>query len=210
MGQKVHAKSLRLPLRRNWDSRWFASKKDNPKLLLEDYNIRKLLMQRFKNAAVPLIFIERAGSRVRVKVYTARPGVLIGRRGQELDKVRDELNKLVQKEIFLDVQEIKKPDLVAQLVADSAALQIARRVGFRRVLKKAVQTTMSMGAEGIFIQCSGRLGGADIARREFQRAGRVPRHTLREIIDYGFAEAQTVYGKIGIKCWICKKEDELI
>ena len=206
MGQKTNPTGFRLAVRRNWQSRWFAKKKDFPKLLLEDQVIREKLMEKLKQASVPRIFIERASSRVRVKIYTARPGIVIGRKGQEIEKIKEELAKLTGKEILLDIQEVKKPEIEAALVAENVALQLERRIAFRRAMKKAVEMAMALGAEGIRIQCSGRLGGADIARREWQRKGRVPLHTLRENIDYGFAEALTVYGKIGVKCWICKKE----
>ena len=159
-------------------------------------------------ASVPRVVIERASIRTRVSIWTARPGIVIGRKGQELDNLRDGLNKRIGKEVHLEIKEIKKPDLLASLVAENVALQLERRIAFRRAMKKAVQTTMSMGAEGIRIQCAGRLGGADIARTEQQREGRVPLHTLRENIDYGFIEAKTVYGIIGIKCWICLKEED--
>lgn len=208
MGQKVNPIGFRLAVRRNWDSRWYANKKDFPILLAEDYKIRKLLEEKLRFASVPRIVIERASTRVRVTLHTARPGIVIGRKGQELDNLRAKLNKHVGKEIKLEIQEIKKPDLVAFLVAENVALQLERRIAFRRAMKKAVQTTMSMGAEGVRIQCSGRLGGTDIARTEQQRDGRVPLHTLRENIDYGFVEANTVYGKIGIKCWICLKDED--
>ncbi len=208
MGQKVNPIGFRLSVRRDWQSRWFASKKDFGKNLKEDYQIRSFLGEKFRYAAVPRIFIERAGNRVRIKVFTARPGIVIGRKGAELEKIKEALGKLIQKDILLDIQEVKKPDLVAQLVAESVALQLERRISFRRAMKKAVQTTMSLGAKGIRLQVSGRLGGADIARTESARAGSVPLHTLRANIDYGFAEARTVYGKIGIKCWICLDEDE--
>ena len=163
-------------------------------------------MGKLKQAAVPRIFIERAGNRVRVKIYTARPGVVIGRKGAEVENIKAELAKLTGKDVLLDIQEVKKPEIEAQLVAENVALQLERRVAFRRAIKKAIEMAMALGAEGIRIQCSGRLGGAEIARREWQRKGRVPLHTLRENIDYGFSEAHTVYGKIGVKCWICKKD----
>lgn len=207
MGQKVNPKGFRLCMTRDWDSRWYASKKDFPAWLAEDYKIRKYLKKKLKYAAVPRIFIERAGPRIRIKIFTARPGPIIGRKGQELDKIKDDLSKIAGKEVLVDIQEVKKPDLIAQLVAESVALQLERRIAFRRAMKKAVQTTMSMGAFGIRIQCSGRLGGSEIARTEQQRFGRVPLHTLRENVDYGFAEAQTVYGIIGVKCWICKEHE---
>ncbi|MBO94345.1 MAG: 30S ribosomal protein S3 [Opitutales bacterium] len=208
MGQKVNPTGFRLAIRRNWDSRWYANKKDFPILLSEDYQIRKLLEKKLRFASVPRIVIERASNRIRVTLHTARPGIVIGRKGQELDSLRKQLNKHIGKDVKLEIQEIKKPDLVAFLVAENVALQLERRIAFRRAMKKAVQTTMSMGAEGVRIQCSGRLGGTDIARTEQQRDGRVPLHTLRENIDYGFVEANTGYGKIGIKCWICLKDED--
>jgi small subunit ribosomal protein S3 len=174
MGQKTNPTGFRLAVRRNWQSRWFASKKDFPKLLLEDQIIRQKLMEKLKQASVPRIFIERASNRVRVKIYTARPGVVIGRKGQEVEKIKEELAKLTGKEILLDIQEVKKPEIEAQLVAENVALQLERRIAFRRAMKKAVEMAMALGAEGIRIQCSGRLGGADIARREWQRKGTCP------------------------------------
>ena len=206
MGQKTNPIGFRLAVRRNWQSRWFAGKKEFGILLKEDQIIRMKLMEKLKQASVPRIFIERASNRVRVKIFTARPGIVIGRKGQEIEKIKEELAKLTGKEILLDIQEVKKPEIEAQLVSENVALQLERRIAFRRAMKKAVQIAMSLGAEGIKIQCSGRLGGADIARREWQRQGRIPLHTLRENIDYGFSEAHTLYGKIGVKCWICKKE----
>lgn len=208
MGQKTHPTGFRLAVTRDWDSRWYASKHDFPTYLKEDHTIRTFLEKKLRYASVPRIFIERASGRIRVKIYTARPGVVIGRKGQELDKLKAELNKKVGKDIMLDIQEVKRPDLSAQLVAENVALQLERRIAFRRAMKRAVQTTMAMGAEGIRIQCSGRLGGADIARTEQQREGKVPLQTLRAKIDYGFSEASTVYGIIGIKCWICLPEDD--
>ncbi|MDR1279728.1 MAG: 30S ribosomal protein S3 [Opitutaceae bacterium] len=207
MGQKTNPVGFRLAVRHNWQSRWFANKKDFAKLLHEDQLIRGKLMEKLKQASVPRIFIERASNRVRVKIYTARPGIVIGRKGQEIDKIKDEIARLTGREILLDIQEVKKPEIEAQLVAENVALQLERRIAFRRAMKKAVEIAMTLGAEGIRIQCSGRLGGSDIARREWQRKGRVPLHTLRENIDYGFSEARTVYGKIGVKCWICKKDE---
>ena len=208
MGQKTNPVGFRLSVHRNWLSRWYANKKDFAKLLAEDQLIREKLMDKLKQASVPRIFIERASNRVRVKIYTARPGIVIGRKGQEIDKIKDDLAKLTGKEILLDIAEVKKPETDAQLIAESVALQLERRIAFRRAMKKAVELAMSLGVEGIRIQCSGRLGGADIARREWQRKGRVPLHTMREQIDYGFSEALTVYGKIGVKCWVCKKDTD--
>ena len=206
MGQKTHPIGFRLAVNKDWDSRWYANKNDFPVFIKEDYVIRTFLEEKLRYASVPRIFIERASGRIRVKLYTARPGIVIGRKGQELDKLKAQLNKKTGKDIMLDIHEVKRPDLSAQLVAESVALQLERRVAFRRAMKRAVQTTISLGAEGIRVQCSGRLAGADIARTEQQRAGKVPLQTLRANIDYGFCEASTVYGIIGVKCWICLPE----
>ncbi len=208
MGQKTHPIGFRLAVRRNWQSRWFASRKDFAKTLHEDYVIRDFLFKKLKMASVPRIFIERASNRVRVKIFTARPGIVIGRKGQEIEKIKDDIAKMTDKEVLLDIQEVKKPEIEAKLVADNIALQLERRISFRRAMKKAVQMAMSLGAEGIKVQIGGRLNGADIARTHVQREGRVPLHTLRENIDYGTAEAHTVYGVIGIKCWICKSDSD--
>ncbi len=208
MGQKVHPTGFRLAVTRDWDSRWYASKQEFPSFIKEDYEIRKFLTSKLRYASVPRIFIERASGRIRVKIFTARPGVVIGRKGAELDKLTDGLNKVVKKEIMLDIQEVKRPDLSAQLVAENVALQLERRIAFRRAMKRAVQTTMAMGAEGIRIQCGGRLGGADIARTERQHQGKVPLQTLRANINYGFSEANTVYGIIGVKCWVCLPDED--
>lgn len=210
MGQKVHPNGFRLAVTRNWDSRWYASKKDFPVFVKEDHTIREFLSEKLRYASVPRIFIERASGRIRVKVFTARPGVVIGRKGTELDKLKESLNKVIKKDIMLDIQEVKRPELSAQLVAEGVALQLERRIAFRRAMKRAVQTTMAMGADGIRVQCSGRLAGADIARTEQQRMGKVPLQTLRAQISYGFSEASTVYGIIGVKCWICIPEEDEI
>ncbi len=208
MGQKTNPIGFRLAVSRNWQSRWFAPKNEFAKTLHEDYIIREKLMEKLKYASVPRIFIERASSRVRVKIFTARPGIVIGRKGQEIEKIKEELSVMTGREILLDIQEVKKPELEAKLVADNVALQLERRISFRRAMKKAVQIAMSLGAEGIKVQVGGRLGGADIARTEVQRQGSVPLHTLREEIDYGTSEARTVYGIIGVKCWVFKKEEQ--
>ncbi|MDR2436248.1 MAG: 30S ribosomal protein S3 [Puniceicoccales bacterium] len=208
MGQKVNPIIFRLPVRKDWRSCWFADKKNFPKFVLEDFKIRDFIGRKLKHASIASIDIERSGERVRVKLFTPRPGVVIGVKGKELERVTEVLNRITGRDVLVDVQEIKKPDLVAQLVSDGVASQLERRVAFRRALKKAVQTSMSFGASGIRIKCSGRLGGAEIARSEEQKAGCVPLHTLRENIDYGFSEANTVYGKIGVKCWICNKQPE--
>lgn len=210
MGQKVNPKGFRLAVRRDWESRWFAGKGDYAEAVNEDYRIREFLNKKLKAASVPRIFIERAGQRIRVKIYTARPGVVIGQKGSALEALKADLAKFLGKDVLVDIQEIKKPDLVAYLVAESVALQLERRVSFRRAIKKAISSCMSAGADGVKLQVSGRLGGAEIARTEWQRKGRIPLHTLRENIDYGFTEANTVYGKIGVKCWLCLKSEDNI
>lgn len=210
MGQKVNPKGFRLAVRRDWDSRWYANKADYSKFLAEDYRIREFLREKLKGASVPKIFIERAGQRIRVKIFTARPGVVIGQKGALLDQLKADLCKFIGKDVLVDIQEVKKPDLVAFLVAESIALQLERRISFRRAMKKAIATCMAMGALGIKVQISGRLGGAEIARTEWQRKGRIPLQTLRENIDYGFTEANTVYGKIGVKCWLCLKPEDVM
>lgn len=210
MGQKVHPTGFRLAVTRDWDSRWYANKKKFPEYIREDHTIRSFLTAKLRYASVLRIFIERASNRIRVKIYTARPGIVIGRKGTELDKLQATLNKKIGKEVLLDIHEVKRPDLSAQLVAENVALQLERRIAFRRAMKRAVQTTMAMGADGIRIQCAGRLGGADIARTEQQRQGRVPLQTLRANINYGISEAATVYGIIGVKCWICLPDEQSI
>ena len=206
MGQKTNPIGLRVAVNRDWRSKWYAGKKEFGKLLSEDRSIRDILKKKLESASVPRILIERAATRCRVTILTARPGVVIGRKGAEIDKLKEELSKMTGKEIYVDILEIKTPELDAQLVAENIALQLERRVSFRRAMKKAIQTTMDFGAEGIKVRCAGRLGGAELARVEMYHEGRVPLHTLRANIDYGFAEARTVYGKLGIKCWICKGE----
>ena len=206
MGQKTNPIGLRVAVNKDWRSKWYAGKKEFGKLLSEDRSIRDILKKKLESASVPRILIERAATRCRVTILTARPGVVIGRKGAEIDKLKEELSKMTGKEIYVDILEIKTPELDAQLVAENIALQLERRVSFRRAMKKAIQTTMDFGAEGIKVRCAGRLGGAELARVEMYHEGRVPLHTLRANIDYGFAEAHTVYGKLGIKCWICKGE----
>ena len=206
MGQKTNPIGLRIALNKDWRSRWYAGKKEYGKLLVEDWRIRDILKRKLESASVPKIVIERAANRCRITIFTARPGVVIGRKGAEIDKLKEELSKMTGKEVYVDIQEVKKPELDAQLVAENIALQLERRVSFRRAMKKAVQTVRDLGAEGIKIRCAGRLGGAELARAELYHDGRVPLHTLRANVDYGFAEAKTVYGKIGVKCWICKGE----
>ncbi|MBM3880977.1 MAG: 30S ribosomal protein S3 [Verrucomicrobia bacterium] len=208
MGQKTNPIGLRVAVNRDWLSKWYSGKKDYHKLLVEDSEIRRILKQKLESASVPKVLIERAANRCRITIFTARPGVVIGRKGAEIDKIKEELSRMTGKEIYVDIQEVKTPELDAQLVAENVALQLERRISFRRAMKKAVQTAMDFGAEGIKIRCAGRLGGAELARTEMYHEGRVPLHTLRAKIDYGFAEANTVYGKLGIKCWICKGETQ--
>jgi small subunit ribosomal protein S3 len=208
MGQKTNPIGLRIAVNKDWRSKWYADKKDFGKLLEEDRQIRGLLKKKLESASVPKILIERAATRCRITILTARPGVVIGRKGAEIDKLKEELSKMTGKEVYVDIQEVKQPEVDAQLVAENVALQLERRVSFRRAMKKAVQTAMDFGAEGIKVRCGGRLGGAEIARVEKYHEGRVPLHTLRANIDYGFAEARTMYGKLGVKCWICKGENK--
>jgi small subunit ribosomal protein S3 len=206
MGQKTNPIGLRIALNKDWRSRWYSDKKDFGRLVVEDWHIRNILKRKLESASVPKIVIERAANRCRITIFTARPGVVIGRKGAEIDKIKEELSKMTGKEIYVDIQEVKTPEMDAQLVAENVAMQLERRISFRRAMKKAVQTAIDFGAEGIKIRCAGRLGGAELARAELYHQGRVPLHTLRAQIDYGFAEAKTVYGKIGVKCWICKGE----
>src|SRR5689334_5911196 len=206
MGQKTNPIGLRVAVNKDWRSKWYADKKEFGSLLAEDRKIRDALKRKLEAASVPKILIERAATRCRITILTARPGVVIGRKGAEIDKLKEELSKMTGKEIYVDILEIKQPETDAQLVAENVALQLERRVSFRRAMKKAIQTAMDFGADGIKIRCAGRLGGAELARVEQYMEGRVPLHTLRANIDYGFAEAHTVYGKLGIKCWICKGE----
>jgi small subunit ribosomal protein S3 len=208
MGQKTNPIGLRVAVNKDWRSKWYAEKKEFGKLLTEDRKIRDILKRKLESASVPKILIERAATRCRITIFTARPGVVIGRKGAEIDKIKEELSKMTGKEIYVDIQEVKTPEIDAQLVAENIALQLERRISFRRAMKKAVQTAMDFGAVGIKVRCAGRLGGAELARVETYHEGSVPLHTLRANIDYGFAEARTLYGKLGIKCWICKGENK--
>jgi len=209
MGKKSNPIGFCFAVNKNSRSKWYAGKKEFGKLLTEDREIRGLLKKKLETASVPKIQIERAANRCRITIHTARPGVVIGRKGAEIDKIKEELSKMTGKEIYVDIVEIKQPETDAQLVAENVALQLERRVSFRRAMKKALQTAKDFGAEGIKIRCAGRLGGAELARVEMYHWGRVPLHTLRANIDYGFAEASTVYGKLGVKCWICKGETKV-
>jgi len=205
MGQKVNPIGLRLGINRTWDSRWFASR-DYADLLHEDLRIRKFLFDKLKQAGISRIVIERPAKRARITIYTARPGVVIGKKGQDIEKLRQDLSKRTGVDVHLNIVEIRKPEIDAKLVAENIAQQLERRVAFRRTMKRAVQSAMRLGAGGIRINCGGRLGGAEIARIEWYREGRVPLHTLRADIDYGEATAQTTYGCCGVKVWVFKGE----
>jgi len=205
LGQKVNPISLRLGIVKTWESRWYAGK-NYADYILEDYNIRKFIKKRLYHAGISRVEIERSSKRVRLRVFTSRPGIVIGKKGSEIALLKKELEKIVSHEIIIDIQEVRKPELDAQLVAENIALQIVRRVAFRRAMKRGISSAMRFGAEGIKIICSGRLGGAEMARTEQYREGRIPLHTLRADIDYGFIEAQTTYGLIGIKVFIFKGE----
>jgi small subunit ribosomal protein S3 len=206
MGQKVNPVGLRLGINRTWDSRWFARKGEYAKLLHEDIKIRKFLMKQLKQAAVSKIVIERPHKKCRVTIYSARPGVVIGKKGADIDKLRKEVAKMTDSEVIININEIRKPEIDSRLVADSIAQQLERRIAFRRAMKRAVQSAMRLGAGGIRINCSGRLGGNEIARMEWYREGRVPLHTLRADVDYGTATAYTTFGTCGVKVWIFKGE----
>ncbi len=208
MGQKVNPNGLRVAVTKNWRSRWFAGKKEFGDLLHEDIEIRKMVKTRLKDAAVPEVIIERYANRARVTVFTARPGIVIGRKGQDIEKLKEEIAKKTGKEVYVEIREVKDPDTTAQLVAENIAVQLERRVSFRRALKRAVQLAMDLGALGIKVRVSGRLGGAELARTEGYKEGKVPLHTLRANVQYGFTEAHTVAGKIGVKVWICRKHEE--
>jgi len=205
VGQKVHPYGFRLGFNKTWQSRWFAER-NYATLLHEDVELRSDLKKRLSHAGVARIDIERAANKLKLTVHTSRPGIIIGRKGAEVDKLRDDLQKRTGREIFINIQEIHKPELEAQLVAESVALQMERRVAFRRAMKKAIESTMRFGGKGVKLRVSGRLGGSEIARSEWYLDGQLPLHTLRADIDYGFAEARTTYGQIGVKCWIYKGE----
>ncbi len=205
MGQKVHPISFRLGIIRNWDSRWFAGSQYST-FVYEDYKIREFLKKRVYQAGVSKIEIERAASKVRIRMHTARPGIVIGKKGVEIEKTKRDLEKMIKRDVILDIQEVRKAEVDAQLVAENVATQLERRVAFRRAMKKSVTSALRFGAQGIKIACAGRLGGAEMARREWYREGRVPLHTIRADIDYGFAQAYTTYGVIGVKVTIFKGE----
>ena len=205
MGQKVNPIGLRLGINRTWDSRWFA-KRDYADILQEDVKLRAYLQKRLGQAGVARIVIERAAKKARITLHTARPGVVIGKKGADIDKLRLDLGKMTTSEVSLNIVEIRKPEIDAKLIADNIAQQLERRVAFRRAMKRAVQSAMRLGAQGIRINCSGRLGGAEIARMEWYREGRVPLHTLRADVDFGMGTAKTTYGTCGVKVWVFKGE----
>jgi small subunit ribosomal protein S3 len=205
LGQKVNPIGLRLGIVKTWESRWYAGK-NYADYILEDYNIRKFIKKRLYHAGISKIEIERSSKRVRLRIFTSRPGIVIGKKGSEIALFKKELEKIVSHEVIIDIQEVRKPEIDAQLVAENIALQIIRRVAFRRAMKRGISSAMRFGAQGIKIICSGRLGGAEMARTEQYREGRIPLHTLRADIDYGFINARTTYGIIGIKVFIFKGE----
>jgi len=205
LGQKVNPTGFRLGVTKSWSSRWFAGK-DYAQFIIDDYKIRDFLRQKLQHAGIANIEIERWANRIRLRIYTARPGIVIGKKGAEIEQLKKELEKFVSQELVIDIQEVRKPEVDSQLVAENVAMQIVRRVAFRRAMKRSVASAMRFGAKGIKISCSGRLGGAEMARTEWYREGRIPLHTLRADIDYGFAEAHCTYGVIGIKVWIFNGE----
>lgn len=204
MGQKVHPYGFRVGYIYNWKSRWFSNKYDFPKLLFEDIKLRKHIKKALSSAAVSKVEVERASEKIRVFIYSARPGIIIGRRGAEIEKLKEELHAITGREVIIDIKEIKNPGVDAQLVAENIALQIEKRIPHKRAMKRAVQGALDSGAHGVKIICGGRLGGAEIARRESYRIGSIPAQTLRADVDYGFTEALTKYGLIGVKVWIYK------
>jgi small subunit ribosomal protein S3 len=203
LGQKTNPTGQRLGIIKTWDSKWFA-KKDYKELLHEDLNIKKFIKANLFHAGVPKVEIERTGQKIKATIHTARPGIIIGKKGSEVEKLKKELEAMTGKEMSIDIKEIRKPELDSQLVSENIALQLEKRVAFRRAMKKAVASALRFGALGIKVACSGRLAGAEIARAEWYREGRVPLHTFRSDIDYGFSEANTTYGRIGVKVWIYK------
>lgn len=208
LGQKANPIGMRVAVTKNWRSRWFSAKKNFGALLNEDVKVKKLVSKRLENAAVADIVIERYANRIRVNIYTARPGIVVGRKGQDIERIKSDLVKLTGgKEVYIEIREVRDPDLNANLVAENIALQIERRVSTKRAIKRALKLAMDLGALGIRVKCSGRLGGAEIARDEWYKEGSVPLHTLKANIDYGFAEAATPAGRIGIKVWICRKAE---
>jgi len=205
LGQKVNPKSMRLGIVKTWNSRWYAGK-DYSKYVLEDHQLRVFLKKKLFHAGISRIDIERSSKRIKLKIYAARPGIIIGKKGSEIEVLKKDLEKMVSHEVLVDIQEVRKPEIDAQLVAENVANQLVRRVAFRRAMKRGVSSAMRFGAQGIKIICSGRLGGAEMARTEWYKEGRIPLHTLRADIDYGFTNANTTYGTIGVKVYIFKGE----
>lgn len=205
MGQKVNPIGLRLGIVKTWESRWYADK-NYADYILEDFKIRRFIKKKLYHAGVSRIEIERSSKRIRLRIFTSRPGIVIGKKGAEISLLKQDIEKMVTHEVLIDIQEIRKPEIDAQLVAENIALQIERRVAFRRAMKRGVSSAMRFGAQGVKVICGGRLGGAEMARREWYREGRVPLHTLRADIDYGFTEARTTYGAIGVKVFVFKGE----
>lgn len=210
MGQKVNPIGMRVAVGKQWRSRWFSGKKEFGSMLAEDRQIRDIVKKRLESAAVPEVLIERYANRVRVTIYTARPGFVIGHKGQEIERIREELTKATGKEIYIEIREVKDPDTNAQLVAENIAVQLERRVSLKRAMKRAIKIAMDLGVDGVKVRAGGRLGGAELARVEWYKEGRVPLHTFSANIEYGFAEAATTAGRIGIKVWICRKQEDLL
>jgi len=204
MGQKVHPLIMRIGIIRTWHSRWFAKPKDYPKFILQDYNVRKFIKKKFKQAAISKIVIDRLADRLKVRIFSARPGIVIGRHGADIERLREDVSGMVQNEVSIDIEEVKNPAVDAQLVAENIALQLEKRIAFRRAVKRAMEQSMNAGARGIRVCCAGRLNGAEMSRTETYKQGKVPLQTLRADIDYGFAESLTTYGLIGVKTWIYK------
>jgi small subunit ribosomal protein S3 len=206
MGQKIHPTGFRLAVNRNWASRWYANSKNFPEMLLEDIQVRDYLKEKLAHAAVSRVVIERPAKNARITVYSARPGVVIGKKGEDIESLKGQLQKMLRVPVHVNIEEVRKPELDAQLIADSIAQQLQKRIMFRRAMKRAITNAMRLGAQGIKIMSAGRLNGIEIARTEWYREGRVPLHTLRADIDFGFSEAKTTYGVIGIKVWVFKGE----
>lgn len=206
MGQKVHPFVLRLGFIKTWNSRWFAKPGDYSAFIIEDHKLRKVIKSRFKQAAISRILVERLAEKVKIRILTARPGIIIGRHGADIERLREDLHTLVNREVSIDIEEIKNPSLDAQLVAENISMQLEKRVAFRRAVKRAMEQTINAGAKGVRVTCSGRLNGAEMSRTETYKNGKVPLQTLRADIDYGFAESLTTYGLIGVKVWIYKGE----
>ena len=206
MGQKVNPLIQRIGFTKTWHSRWFAKPVDFARFIEEDYRIRKYIRKKFRPAAISRVIIERLAEKIKIRIFSARPGIIIGRHGADIEKLREDLNSMVKRELSIDIEEVKNPGIDAQLVSENIAMQIERRIAFRRAVKRAIEQTMSAGAEGIKVSCAGRLGGAEMSREENYKQGKIPLSTLRADIDYGFSESVTTYGLIGIKVWIYRGE----